>query len=127
MAPPVIQRWIDIVDNGRIVELNDLLADHAVFYSPAVFTPQEGRAKTLAYLTAAAKLFANTSFRYVEQWYGERSAVLEFTTEIDGIHVNGIDMIHWNDDGKITAVKVMLRPMKALQTVIPQMGRLLQS
>lgn len=126
MTPPVIQRWIDIVDNGRTAELNDLLADDAVFYSPAVFTPQGGRAKTFAYLDAAAKLFANNNFRYVEQWYSEHSAVLEFTTEIDGIHVDGIDMIHWNDDGKITAVKVMLRPMKALQTVIPLMGKLLQ-
>lgn len=122
----MIQRWIEIIDTGRTDELHELLADDAVFYSPAVFTPQEGRAKAAAYLAAAAKLFADTGFRYVEKWYADHSAVLEFVADIDGIHVNGIDMVHWNDDGKITSVKVMLRPLKALQAVVPEMGRLLQ-
>ncbi|WP_425461828.1 nuclear transport factor 2 family protein [Mycobacterium helveticum] len=126
MTPPVIERWIEILDTGRTDELRDLLTADAVFRSPAVFTPQEGRDKAVAYLAAAAKLFAGNGFRYVEKWYGEHSAVLEFVAEVDGIHVNGIDMIHWNDDGRITSVKVMLRPLKALQVVIPEMGRLLQ-
>ncbi|MEY8017493.1 nuclear transport factor 2 family protein [Mycobacterium sp. HUMS_12744610] len=122
----MIERWIEIVDTGRTDELRDLLAEDAVFLSPAVFTPQEGRDKAVAYLAAAAKLFSGNGFRYIEKWYAERSAVLEFVADVDGIHVNGIDMIHWNDDGKITSVKVMLRPLKALQAVIPEMGRLLQ-
>lgn len=126
MTPPVIQRWIEIIENDRTDELEALLADDAVFYSPAVFAPQEGRATTLAYLTAAAKLFGNSNFRYVGQWYAERSAVLEFVADIDGIHVNGVDMIHWNDDERIVEFKVMLRPIKALQTVIPMMAELLQ-
>ena len=125
MTPPVIQRWIDIIDNGRTDELDKILAEDAVFYSPAVFTPQEGRAKTLAYLTAAAKLFGDSDFRYVNQWYGQCSAVLEFVADIDGIHVNGVDVIHWNDDERITEFKVMLRPLKALQAVIPAMAELL--
>ena len=126
MTPPVIQRWIDVIENGRADELEQLLAEDAVFYSPAVFTPQEGRAKTAAYLRAAAKLFGGSDFRYVGQWYDEHSAILEFTTDIDGIHVNGVDMIAWNDDGQIVSFKVMLRPFKALQTVIPKMAELLQ-
>ncbi len=126
MTPPVIQRWIDVIENGRADELDQLLAEDAVFYSPAVFTPQEGRAKTAAYLRAAAKLFGGSDFRYVGQWYDDTSAILEFTTDIDGIHVNGVDMIAWNDDGQIVSFKVMLRPFKALQTVIPKMAELLQ-
>lgn len=126
VTPPVIQRWIEIIDTGHTDELHGLLAEDAVFYSPAVFTPQEGRAKTAAYLAAAAKLFADTGFHYVEKWYADHSAVLEFAADIGGIQVNGIDMIHWNDDGRITSVKVMLRPLKALQTVVPEMGKLLQ-
>ena len=126
MSPPVIQRWIDVIENGRTDELDQLLAENAVFYSPAVFTPQEGRAKTAAYLQAAAKLFGGSDFRYVGQWNDEHSAILEFTAVIDGIHVNGVDMIMWNDDGQIASFKVMLRPFKALQTVIPKMAELLQ-
>lgn len=126
MTHEVMQRWIEIVEDGRMEEVTDLLADDAVFYSPAVFTPQEGRAKAVAYLTAAAKMFADTGFHYVEQWHSDRSAVLEFAADIDGIYVNGIDMIHWNDDGKIVSVKVMMRPLKAVQTIIPMMGKLLE-
>ena len=125
MPPPVIARWIDIIENDRGSELEGLLAEDAVFYSPAVFTPQEGRDKALAYLTAAAKVFSGTDFHYVEQWYGERSAILEFAATIDGMYLNGIDMIHWNDDERIVSVKVMVRPLKGLQALMPKMAELL--
>jgi hypothetical protein len=125
MTPPVIARWIDVLENGRVSEIEDLLAEDAVFYSPAVFTAQEGRDKTVAYLTAAATMFDGTDFHYVEQWYSERSAILEFAATIDGKYVNGIDMIHWNDDDKITEFKVMMRPLKGLQAIMPKMAELL--
>jgi hypothetical protein len=127
MTPPVIQRWIDIIDNGRTDGLEALLAENAVFYSPAVFTPLQGRATTLAYLTAAVKVLGGSDFRYVGQWFADRSAVLEFVADLDGIHVNGVDVIHWNDDDEIVEFKVMLRPLKALQAVMPAMAELLQN
>ena len=127
MTPLVIQRWIDIIDNGRTDGLEALLAENAVFYSPAVFTPQEGRATTLAYLTAAVKVLGGSNFRYVGQWFAERSAVLEFVADLDGIHVNGVDVIQWNDDGEIVEFKVMLRPLKALQAVMAAMAAQLQN
>ena len=125
ITPFVVQRWTSIIENGRTNELDALLADDAVFFSPAVFTPQEGRQKTLMYLEAAAKVFGDTDFHYVEQWYNDQSAILEFAATIDGIYVNGIDMIHWNDDEQIVSFKVMLRPLKALQAIIPAMAELL--
>ena len=125
MTPPVIQRWIDIIDNHRPDELDGLLAEDAVFYSPAVFTPQEGKAKTAMYLRAAEKMFSGTDFHYVGQWFGEQSAVLEFTATIDGVYVDGIDMITWNDDEKIVSFKVMMRPFKALSAIMPKMAELL--
>ena len=129
-APPVIRRWIAIIDNGidngRTDELEALLAEDAVFYSPVVVTPQEGRAKTLAYLTAAVKLLGDSDFRYVGQWFADRSAVLEFVADIDGTHINGVDVIKWNGDEKIVEFKVLIRPLKALQTVMAAMAALLQ-
>ncbi len=127
MTPPVIARWIDIIENGRTSELEGMLADDAVFYSPAVFTPQHGRATTLAYLAAAAEVFAGTDFHYVEQWFSERSAILEFAATLDGKYVNGIDMIHWNDEDEIVSFKVMVRPLKGLQALMPKMAELLAS
>jgi hypothetical protein len=122
----LIDRWIAAAESGDTSAIADLLADDAVFTSPAVFTPQRGKATTLAYLSAAATLLAGPDFRYVEQWRSERSAVLEFETEVDGLRVNGVDMIHWNDDDLIVSFKVMLRPFKALQVVMPKMAELLQ-
>ena len=126
MTPPVIARWTSIIENGRTDELDALIAEDAVFFSPAVFTPQEGRQKTLMYLKAAVKVFGTNDFRYVEQWFKDQSAILEFAATIDGIYVNGIDMIHWNDQEQIVSFKVMLRPLRALQTIIPAMAELLQ-
>jgi hypothetical protein len=127
-TPAVIQRWLEFVD-GDHSDVEALLAPDAVFSSPAVFTPQEGREKTAAYLVAAAKLLGGPDFRYVNQWYSERSAVLEFVTDLDGVHVNGVDMIEWDTEGEnaglITSFKVMLRPFKALQAVMPRMAELL--
>jgi SnoaL-like domain len=125
MTPPVIARWISVIENGRTDELDALLADDAVFFSPAVFTPQEGRQQILKYLKAAVKVFGATDFHYVEHWYSDQSAILEFAATIDGIYVNGIDMILWNDQEQIVSFKV-LRPLKALQTIIPAMAELLQ-
>ena len=126
MTPPVIQRWHEFIDGDHSPEVLDaLLDDDAVFYSPAIFSPQEGKAKTAMYLQAAAMLFGGTDFRYEGEWYGERSAVLEFAATIDGMYVNGVDMITWNDDERITSFKVMIRPFKGLQSVMGKMAELL--
>jgi SnoaL-like domain len=128
MTPPVIQRWHHFIEGDHDArELDALLADDCVFHSPAVFRAQEGRAKSTAYLSAAAKLFGGTDFHYVQEWYGDGSAILEFAATIDGIYVNGIDMIHWNADERITSFKVMIRPFKGLQVIMPKMAELLQS
>ena len=69
----------------------------------------------------------NESFRYVREVVGERDAVLEFQVEIDGIVVNGVDMIRWDDDGRIVDFKVMLRPLKAINLIHQRMAAMLQA
>lgn len=123
--PPVVERWLQVIEDGQTAQLDDMLAEDAVFYSPAVFTPQRGRATVLAYLHAAEQMFSATNFHYVQKWYGENSAVLHFAADVDGLSLEGIDMIQWNDAGKITSIKVMIRPFKALQGVIVKMAELL--
>jgi SnoaL-like domain len=127
MTPDVIQRWVDFMSTGDSAMLADLLDDDVVFHSPAVFTPQVGRKKTSAYLLAAEAVFADTGFHYLDRWYGERSAVMQFAAGLDGIVVEGIDMIQWNDDDRIVSFKVMVRPLKALQALIPRMAEQLSS
>ena len=125
VSSPVVDRWLDVIENGQTVDLDDLLAEDAIFYSPAVFTPQRGRATAAAYLSAAEHMFTGTGFHYVNTWIYTHSAVLEFAAEVDGITVEGIDMLHWNEDGRLTSVKVMIRPFKGLQVVIAKMAELL--
>ena len=126
MTPRVVERWLDFMQSGDAAQLHDLLDEEAVFYSPAVFTEQRGRHKTAAYLRAAEQMFAGTNFRYTDHWYADCSAILEFSADLEGVTVEGIDMIRWNDADKIVAFKIMVRPLKALQTVIPRMGELLR-
>lgn len=124
LAP--IERWHRLVKERDLRALHELLAEDVVFVSPVVHTPQAGRAITQAYLQAALQVLNNSSFRYLNEWFGTDSAVLEFECVVDGITVNGIDMIHWNAQGRIDQFKVMVRPLKAVNKLHELMGRELQ-
>ncbi len=126
MTHPVIATWHDVVAHRDVAGMADLIADDAVFHSPVVHTPQRGKAMTVLYLGAAFQVLANDTFHYVREVIGDRDAVLEFVVEVDGIEVNGVDMITWNDAGRIVAFKVMLRPLKAINLIHQKMGELLQ-
>ena len=120
-----LARWHELVRHRDAAGLDDLLADDVVFHSPVVHTPQLGKQITQQYLAAAFQVFFNPDFRYVREVVGEHDAVLEFTVEIDGIAVNGVDMIKWNPDGRIVEFKVMLRPLKAINIVHQKMAGML--
>jgi hypothetical protein len=122
----VIDRWHELVGARDLAGLDDLLADDVVFQSPAVHSPQVGKAITRRYLEAAHTVLNNGSFRYVGEWFAERSAVLEFETVIEGLQLNGVDMITWDAADRIVGFKVMVRPIKALQALIPLMAAELQ-
>lgn len=107
--------------------LDTLLAEDAVFVSPVVHTPQRGKKITAAYLSAAFQVFFNPSFRYVREIIGPSDAMLEFETEIDGIQVNGVDIIKWNEAGRIVEFKVMLRPLKAVHLIHERMAAMLRA
>ena len=122
---PVIQAWHDLVRSRDMAALQRILADDVVFHSPVVHTPQRGKAITVQYLMGAMQVLNNASFRYEREIVGAHDAVLEFATEIDGILINGVDLIRWNDDGLINDFKVMLRPLKAVNLVHQKMGEML--
>ncbi len=124
--PVVLQRWHELLAARAVDRLDGLLAEDAVFHSPIVHTPQRGRALVKMYLTAAFHLLANDSFHYVREVVGERDAVLEFQATVDGIQVNGVDMIRWNDAGEIEDFKVMIRPLKAIHLLHERMRQLLE-
>jgi len=114
MAHDTVEKWHALLAAQDLSRLDDLLAADVVFHSPVVHTPQRGKAVTTLYLTAAYQVLLGSGFHYVREVTSDTDAVFEFEAELDGIHINGVDMMHWNAEGKIDDFKVMVRPLKAV-------------
>lgn len=127
MMPSALQAWHSVIKDRDEAALDRLLADEVVFHSPVVHTPQVGKAVTSQYLKAAMHVLGGPGFHYVREVWSETDAVLEFVNVIDGITLNGIDMIRWNGEGKIVDFKVMVRPLKAVNMLHQKMAEMLQT
>ncbi|NPC57589.1 nuclear transport factor 2 family protein [Caenimonas soli] len=127
MTIDTLATWHELVRSRNARGLNSLLADNVVFHSPVVHTPQAGKAITIQYLSAAFHVFFNESFKYVREVTGPSDAVLEFQVDIDGISVNGVDMLKWDDEGRIVEFKVLIRPLKAINLIHQKMAAMLQA
>lgn len=123
-----IRRWHEVIEGGSDpAALAAIISEDAVFHSPVVHTPQVGRPIVVAYLSAAGKTLGNDSFTYLREVIDGETAVLEFSTEMEGIHVNGIDMITFDEEGLIKDFKVMVRPLKAVNKVWEMMAAQLEN
>ena len=122
--PPALASWHRVVETRDPSLLADLLADDVVFHSPAVYAPQEGKAITTAYLTAALRVLGPT-VHYTAEWSDDSGAVLEFEAELDGKFVHGVDILRWGVDDRLTSFTVMVRPLQGLQALITHMARAL--
>jgi hypothetical protein len=133
-----IEKWHDIMkgDSSEAPnKLDDLLHDDVVFYSPVVYTPQKGKEITKLYLSAASGVFSTekkgneekkeSKFKYIKEVVHGNHACLEFETEMNGVYVNGIDLITWDENDKIIEFKVLVRPLQAVNTLHQQMGQML--
>ena len=122
-----IKKWHQVVKDSNFQLLEDILDDSVVFYSPVVFTPQKGKKITLMYLSAVATLFNIESFSYTHEIIEGNMASLEFELELDGIHINGLDLITWNNEQKIIEFKVFIRPLQGLNILHEMMGNSLKN
>ena len=118
--------WHQFIEQRDLSLLDDFLTDDVILYSPVVFTPIEGKFFVKMYLKAAEQIIANQNFEYVSEISKENKAILEFKTEIEGITVEGVDIITFNSEGKLAALKVMVRPLKAMTIVHKKMGEFLE-
>ncbi|MGB6228591.1 MAG: nuclear transport factor 2 family protein [Litorimonas sp.] len=125
MSHDNLAAWHAYMEAPSPAGLTALLHEDVVFHSPVVHTPQRGRDLTFAYLWAASQTLGNDSFEYLREIAEGNTAVLEFRTVMDGITVNGVDMIEWDEDGRITDFKVMVRPLQAMNTIHARMGEML--
>jgi len=119
--PAPLRRWHAVAEAKDPALLDDLLAEEVVFQSPAVFAPQAGKALTISYLSAALTVLG-PSLRYVSQWHDRGSAVLEFEADLDGVYVQGVDILRWNAGEKLVSFTVMVRPLRGLQKLVELMA-----
>ena len=127
MIENTIYRWHGLLRTRDASGLDDLLHDDCVFHSQVVHTPQEGKEITSFYLSAAMHVLGNEHFEYVREVMSDKEAVLEFVTELDGIRINGVDIIRCDEDGKIVDFKVMIRPLQAVNMIHKMMKAMLES
>jgi hypothetical protein len=120
--PPALRAWHAVAETRDLALLADLLANDVEFRSPAVFRSQQGKALATLYLTGAIVVLG-PSLRYVHEWHDDTSAVLEFEAELDGVYIQGVDMLRWNDDDQLVSFTVMVRPMRGLEKLIELMSR----
>jgi hypothetical protein len=120
--PAALRTWHEIVAAQDLALLDDLLADEVDFRSPAVFAPQRGKALTTLYLSGALVVLG-PSLRYVSEWYDDHSAVLEFEASLDGVYVQGVDILRWNAEARLVSFTVMVRPLRGLEKLVELMAR----
>jgi hypothetical protein len=128
MIEATLEKWHNYVHSPSPDKLDDLLSEDIIFYSPVVWTPLEGKAIAKMYLKAATQLFFQKAqdFKYVREVVNQQHIILEFETIVEGIIINGIDMMEVNPDGKICSFKVMVRPLKAMNKLHEKMAEMLQ-
>ena len=126
MTNQLLAKWHAYMDKPSEAALADMLHDDVTFISPVVFTPQKGKKLTMQYLLSAGVVFQNTKFKYVHELEADNRMILEFEAEMDGKYINGVDIIDFDDDGKITAFKVMVRPLQAVNMLWEQVGAQLE-
>lgn len=122
-----VKKWHRIINEKSIDMLEDILADDVVFYSPVLYKAQEGKELTKMYLMGAMKILLNGTFNYIHEVHSEAYSVFEFKAVVDQLEINGVDIISWNKEGKISQFKVMIRPYSGLNTLKQKMADLLES
>jgi len=141
MIEQVVEKWHAHMRGQLPGGLDELLDDDVVFYSPIVYTPQVGKAITKLYLQAAGQTLPGEKpardtpagdaptigFHYTKIVMTGDTAVLEFETTVEGKYVNGVDIFRCNDAGRIVEIRVMIRPLQAINLVHAQMGKALEA
>lgn len=118
-----IKRWHEMLDTKDMSILNELLAEDVVFRSPVAFNPYSGKQVVFFILTNVIQVFEN--FTYHREFYTEDglNVVLEFSANVGGKKLKGIDMIRFNENGQIVDFEVMIRPKSGLEALAIQMGQ----
>ncbi|WP_160287418.1 nuclear transport factor 2 family protein [Pseudomonas knackmussii] len=122
-AAASLQRWHAMVERKDLSKLPELLAPNAVFRSPMAHTPYPGVPVVSMILNTVLQVFEDFTYHRELATADGLSVVLEFSAQVGGKQLKGIDMIRFDEQGKIVEFEVMVRPMSGLQALGEEMGR----
>ena len=122
-----LKKWHEGLASNDPKLLDEILDESCIFTSPIVFKPIVGKEMSKLYLMGAGQTFDMDRFKYVRELVDGPDSVLEFETYIGDISVNGVDIIRWNDEGKIVDFKVMIRPLQAIGALQEKMSQALKA
>lgn len=119
IAAEFIQRWRAWAQTHDPAGAEALFADNATLMSPAFYAPKQSKAYAVAVTCNALAVFEN--FRYVSEWRGDDGVILAFEANVGPHKLRGVDRFTLDDDGRITCLEVMIRPLNALAEVAERM------
>ncbi|HSC82343.1 MAG TPA: nuclear transport factor 2 family protein [Pseudomonas sp.] len=122
-AATALQRWHQFIAAKDLRQLPELLHPQAVFRSPMAHTPYPGAPMVNIILNTVLQVFEDFAYHRELASADGLNVVLEFSAKVGGRELKGIDMIRFDESGKIVEFEVMIRPMSGLQALGEEMGR----
>lgn len=122
-AAASLAKWHEMVAKQDLSDLASIVHPEAVFRSPVAFNPYHSRQAVLLALNTVIQVFSNFAYHREAVSADGLNVVLEFSAEVDGRGVKGIDFIRFDTDGQIVDFEVMMRPLNGVQALAEQMGR----
>ena len=104
--------------------IDELFAEDVVFRSPVVFKPYEGREAVAMLLGAVGQVFED--FRYTDQVETGDAAALAFSARVGDRELDGIDFLHFDDEGRVNRMEVFIRPMSGMHALADGMKQKLE-
>jgi len=117
----LLDRWHHIVFERDLQALGEILAEDVVFYSPFLWKPYPGRMAAFVILSTVVEVFQD--FQYHRQLMVGQEWALEFSARVGDLSLKGIDLIRFNDQGKIQEFEVFIRPANGLQALGEEMRK----
>jgi len=118
-----LKLWHQMIADNNLSELPTILHPKAVFRSPMAHTPYPSAQAVQVILTNVVQVFENFKYHRELASADGHSLVLEFSAQVNGKDLKGIDLVQFDAEGKIVDFEVMVRPMSGLQALGEEMGK----
>ena len=122
-AAASLARWHRFIAARDLSALSELLHPQAVFRSPMAHSPYPGAQAVNLILNTVIKVFEDFTYHRELVSADGLSVVLEFSAKVAGRELKGIDLIRFDESGRILEFEVMVRPMSGLQALGAEMAQ----